>query len=787
MKVVFYVSCLHLLQFRFTGFDFLMMMMALRPFVSVICILLVFISCTETNYLTAIAKYNQPQREIIIADIIRCFVHTPRFFSIKMTKMTMFNCMGKFISHCVKSHFNADDHQHTAVLSQGSTYCGMVTFNTGQLYFPKFVHIKVHKGFVIQLYMLSFDFAWTRFGCESHALSFPDTLTSDGVFFCGKRLPWTMVKTDTEAYIKLSIIPYLQFKANIFYSSYILSRLQHFKQHTYIHSGYGSDTVLQWAQNHYLKTETFIYHIVTHPMYSLGFDAMELNLGDSKLYFYDGPGVLSKLFFVLNRASLKTFKVLNLRTSAFCAFITLKKSSKSTVVFRVKTNSKQNIRAPLCRHRPDASSVVVKSTAKNMCYEKFENIENSAPSIHIYRFIFTGAGMITGQDSAWNCQYGGLFVKFADTLKVINICETHLDYNLWGMRKFLQIMIVFYTGYSEGEAYLLLMGISSYFCPTYYIDRDVMGSSDQLTTYRVDPDPYITCLVVVCSSQYMGDNKLCKISFVADRGEIGVSSLKVTFTHTLYPCVSSNYKYNDLYNITALSTENWPIGIARYSQQSGRKNLSPTYRHIQSIDITYLYAPNTIDTFHSFEYLYTANISLPLICEKDKFLQMAVELRQSKCGSNFRNHKDGRPMYYRAFNYTLQLEKACTNTYIHIAPGAYRHFIYTSNIGQAGSGFLIKYIYDMHCPRECRAYHYVVTVLREEEQTVYEYTSPFGQGIYTGFHNQGFKATVIPHVKKLPSYCGRCNFVFNAVRISDFKEDNELTTSNFIYRLNNTR
>ena len=161
-----------------------------------------------------------------------------------------------------------------------------------------------------------------------------------------------MVKTKTEAYIKLSIIPYLHFKTNIFYGSYILSWLHRFAQHTYIHSGYGTYTVLQWDPNHYLKTETFMYHIVTHPMYNLGFDLMELNLADSKLVFYDGPGILSKLHFVLNSASLKKIKVLNMRTSAFCAFITLKKSLKSPILFRVKINSKQHIRAPLCRKTP---------------------------------------------------------------------------------------------------------------------------------------------------------------------------------------------------------------------------------------------------------------------------------------------------------------------------------------------------------------------------------------------------------------------------------------------------
>ena len=757
--------------------------MALRPLVSVIGVLLVFISCTETKYLTAIAKYNQPQREIIIADIIICFIQTPRLFSIKMTKMTMFNCMGKHISHCVKSHFTADDHQNTAALSQGSTYCGMVTLNTGQLYFPKFVYIKVYKGFAIQLYILSFDFAWSRFGCESHALSFRDNPTSDGVFFCGKRLPWTMVKTKTEAYIKLSIIPYLHFKTNTFYGSYILSWLHRFAQHTYIHSGYGTYTVLQWDPNHYLKTETFIYHIVTHPMYNLGFDVMELNLADSKLVFYDGPGILSKLHFVLNNASLKKFKVLNLRTSAFCAFITLKKSIKSPILFRVKINSKQHVRAPLCRRNPNTLVLIVESISTNICYENFESIERLTPSVHIRRFIFTGSSMITGQDSAWNCQYGGMFVKFADT-KFINICETHHHYDLWSMRKRLQIMIVFYTGYSEGQAVLLLLGTSKYFCPTFYMDRDLMDSSDEPTTYRVDPDPYITCLVVVCSSQYMNDYNKCKMSFVADHGEIGVSTLKVTSTHTLYPCVSSNYKYNEPYNITALSSDNWPIGKARYSQQSGRK-IDSSPMHINSF--VKLYKIDTTNLFHSFEYLYTANISLPSICGEDKFLQMAVELRQSKCGHIFRTNMKVLPMYYRAFNYTLQLEKACTNRYIPISPNSYRHFLYTSNIGQAGSGFLIKYSYDAYCPRKCRAYHYVVTVLREEEQTVYEYTSPFDQGIYTGFHNEGFKATVIPPVKELPSYCGHCQFVFKAVRISVFPEDNEFTDSNYIYHLYNTR
>ena len=274
------------------------------------------------HYLTASAKYSQPQRELIIADINSCFIQSPRIFSLKMTTMTMFNCMGKHISHCVNSRFTADDHQNTAVLSRGPTYCGMVTLNTGQLYLPKFVHITVHNGFIIQLNILSFDFAWPGFGCESHALSFPATPKSDGVFFCGKRLSWTMVITETEAYIKLSITPYLQLEANIFNSSYLSAWFKRFAQHLYIHPRYLSDTVFQWAptqqtlhidpmldqcwltvydveptlvqhwvyvscllgNHHYLKTETFIYHIITHPMYTLGFADVELNLNRCRIY-----------------------------------------------------------------------------------------------------------------------------------------------------------------------------------------------------------------------------------------------------------------------------------------------------------------------------------------------------------------------------------------------------------------------------------------------------------------------------------------------------------------------
>ena len=671
-------------------------------------LLLVCISCTETKYLTASAKYNKYQRKRMVADVTNCFIQTPRLFSIRMTTMTVFNLMGKHISQCVKSHFIAEDHQNTAVLSRSSTYCGMVTLNTGQLYFPKFIYIKVDQGFVIQLNILSFDFAWTRFGCESHGLSFPHTQTSDGVFFCGKRLPWSMVKTKTEAYTKLSIIPYLQFKANIFYSSYILSWLHHFAHHTYIHSNFLVDTVLQWAPSHYLKTESFIYHIITHPMYNLGFDAMVLDLANSELMFYDGPGILSKLLFVLNRASLKRFKVLNLRTLAFCAFVTFKKSFNSTSVFSVNINPEQQRRVPSCLHHYVPNAIFVKSTSHTICYDK---IERMRPNLAIFSFIFIGPGMITGQDTAWNCQYGGLFVKFADTPKVIDMCESRKPMvHLWGKRKFMQILIVFYTGYSEGEAMMEIMPDSIYFCPTNYMDWIILDSSDRPTTYIINSNPDETCLAVISSSQYIDDSHQCKISFVAERGAIGISTLAVRFTKAIYPCVSSNYKSNEPYNLTALSSENWPIGRARYLQQSGRK-----------VDAS-------LKPIHSFDYLHRVNISLPSLCEKDKFLQMVVEIRQAKCGFNFINFNN-RAMYYSVFNYTLQLEKACIDVFIRIHPDGYNHFIYTPNIGQAGSGFLIQYIYNTDCPRECRKYHYVVKVLREEEQTIYEYTSPFGLGI----------------------------------------------------------
>ena len=278
-----------------------------------------------------------------------------------------------------------------------------------------------------------------------------------------------------------------------------------------------------------------------------------------------------------------------------------------------------------------------------------------------------------------------MFVKFADTPKVLAMCETRLrDYNLSGIHKFVLIMIVFYTGYSEGEVFLMLPEGYKYACSSYYIDWDVLEYSDQLTIYEVKPDPHVTCWVDSDSS-------------------------------------------------------------------------------------------------------HTANISMPSLCEKTTFMQMAVELRQSKCNHMFIDKIRSYRLHYEGFKYTLQLEKACTNTYIHIFLSIFKQILYTSAIGQAGSGFLIKYIYEKNCPRECSKYHYVVKVLREREQTVYEYTSPFGQGIYTGFHNQGFKTTVIPPAKKLPFYCGSCRFLFNAVTIRYFPEDNKFTFGNHIYHLYNTR
>ena len=196
---------------------------------------LLFVIDTNSSHLTAIRKPESSnlQKSFTERDLERC-VRWPYGLSMRMTTFSIVKCMQTYISHCVKTPVIKEQQEYASY--EEYRYCGMISLRRDQVNLPGFIHVATLNEFAIELDILLFDFTWTRYGCASHGLSILDDATDKSEWFCGKRLPWIIMRfKSNNDYIELNITPYQHFQVRLFYSSQSLTWLKHLIHHHYIH------------------------------------------------------------------------------------------------------------------------------------------------------------------------------------------------------------------------------------------------------------------------------------------------------------------------------------------------------------------------------------------------------------------------------------------------------------------------------------------------------------------------------------------------------------------------
>ena len=272
---------------------------------------------------------------------------------------------------------------------EGDTYCGIISLQLEQVYLTRFIYIHTLNRFAMELAFLLFDFPCTRYCCSSPGLSITDSTADTSVWFCGKRLPWTIIRYKNNAYIKVTITPYHHFKVRLFFSSQHLTWLTHLSINTYIHLTNVPDAKLMWSIE---SIEKYYYYVIANPFQVLFFSYIQVNSSNCKVTFYDGPGILANKTISLDRSVFKT-----ITTTAFSALIYLEKSHSTNQTIHIEIQSKSNtFRPERCIRRMWIVRLFLFASSikrTQFCYVRISL--QYLPEIRKLSVVFSGGSMLT--------------------------------------------------------------------------------------------------------------------------------------------------------------------------------------------------------------------------------------------------------------------------------------------------------------------------------------------------------------------------------------------------------
>ena len=671
-----------------------------------------FVIDTNSSHLTAIRKPESLnlQKGFMERDLERC-VRWPYGFSMRMTTFSILKCMQTYISHCVKTPVIKEQREESSY--EENRYCGMISLRRDQylLYLPRFIYVATLNKLAMELDILLFDFTWTRYGCASHGLSISDNATDTSEWFCGKRLPWIIMRLKSKAYIKLNITPFQHFKVKLFYSSQNLTWLKHLTLHHSIHL---THIAVAMAASTLKLIEKYYYYIIANQFDVLLFSDIKVTSSKCKITFYDGPGILSQELITLKKLNKLGFR--KITTTSFAAFILLEKLLSTNATIHLAMQSVGNKIAPKrCVRNIEFFRLInfVSTIARTeFCYVGI-SLKNPL-YIKKMNMYFSGFSMATS-DSQFNCQYGGLFLRMVRFKNIISICDNRSLYQIKSSDKSVDILIVSYKGYTGFKLTALILELDN--CKTHYLDFKTINT-------KIILEPEFDCVVYVCSSEYLTRGDICQLNVTSEDGEIGSTNIRVHHTPALYSCPVNDYTDTLEYNISLLSSQYWPIAKPKYTKQTGTIGIRR-------------------DKYITIDYLYEFNISLPNMCQENSiFDQLAIEIYSLKCNED--------EMFPKIYSNVTEINDLCFNKLVtleYIVNGMSRpipqtNFIFTET-SETDRSYMVDFTYNDRCAHSCRRFMYILKVWREG-QRVYEYRSPVGQGIFTGCCHQGFRVTLVP-------------------------------------------
>ena len=650
------------------------------------------------------------QRKLLIRDVDIC-IRSSRALSLIDKFGSQLGCFVLRLSHCITTLAHSE--QKKMIRCDQCNYCGFLAMGgRSHTSFTKIYQINTQYRRIILFNFIRFNFEWSSTTCNTYGVSFFSYGRNNLTLFCGNRMPWSMASDNSEITMQIRVAKYSEYELTLFHSSAHLDWMGSVSQ---LQSEYFTDVkvinTLSIAPYNWLrKIHIYDYFILSTPWHriSVTISRVHAATGTLQLEVYDGPGPLASNLFQQSQFHMNQTAI----TSAFSSVVRLTTTDYQHVegvVIIVKTvNHTSQVKE--CGSGK-MINLFSRGIENRICMFSFEQqidiltFTHSFPDFHIKKYIHHGVAFKV-DESPYNCHYGGLYIQFpGHSNSEKSICKSIFNQRIYSRGAKIRILLVWYRKYSYGD----MAGFVQFNkCVAKYLESPFDNSALLNATYK--------CQSVICAPLVHADQKPCTIRLGGPSHQIGVSRLIVTPMTSSSPCIPEYHNTDKEHtsNITATYTDNWPLGHRKYIIL--QKSIHVKIKHFS-------------------EYLHYASISLPPICFKKHLLaQMGIILEVSVC----RVVSESR-ISVNALGNIHTVDLSCNDVAFKVLKETVFFYKETST---PHLGLFAKLTFGTHCSEKCRTINYTLQVWKREEQKVLEYSTKFGEKLFTGFYHDGFRLTV---------------------------------------------
>ena len=700
--------------------------------------------CLTTNavYLTTTPIKHKPAQLIsLFKDVEHC-ISRENYLSPRHLYMMTFTCITRGISHCLWD----DRRRHYVdqlLFSNRTTYCGIIasTHGTWKGLFKQ-INLIVAINHAIHLQFLTFNFEWVKHGCEEHGIVVFEISIRNRNVFCGTRLPWILLTTGLTAQIEITTIWNKNYNFRMTYSHY-KSQWPMKMYNIYTHIEVMRNVIPRGRTN---LNVGYDFYFLVEPDETMQIDMVHKYIETLNIIFYDGPGEKSNILFQINDSQhLNENSVL---ATAYLAMIRFNMWTDFTIKM-IKLKDK----APFClRNHTGNRIMTIRSTLTQAmrCAQPSRKIhiqnpaslaiEVSYPILHIDKFIFDGPLTINGESNL-NCQYGGLFILESTRNKNKYICQNRQNYEIYGGRKNMLFILVWYPEYS------------SYWLDAYFTTSSCLGQyttfENSLPSSRYHPfivTDLFPCQLIICTPTHTKKRSaFCTINISGSDGPVGTAEVLVKTVDSLQQCLDfETYKAN--FEIKASYTKNWPFGKPR----------------------SMLISREPFGKFnYFFHYLNKMTVSLPYVCsESDPTKQLAIMIKIAMCKVTTGG------ILVNPINQVHSLTSECSDirlpftfnfeSSLYFTNSSNKLDVFNKEVENKHVGTYISVLYG-DCPYECRNFTYTLLIWDSDKQVIYKYTSSVGTYIFTGYFYHGLRLSVTRPFQT----CGRhltCQILYSSYK-----------------------
>ena len=698
--------------------------------------LFVFLT-TATAYLTGSLKKENGQTTLLLRDLFTC-IRGSRHFFISHYVAGVYDCIRTNLHNCVVKKpvpisesiiSGAPLFPQTSVIHCGSIW---VKENPPDA-FEKQVVVQVMKGHHIHFGILLFKFSLLRLSsrlrvhCVRHSMIIGTETETE--MYCGSRIPWTILVTESKAAVRLIITKYIPYSLKIFYSGFHQNWVENVAQ--VMTRDYQKNNSIEISQSLNIRGiygKWHEFYMVVNPPDIIMLQVVWLEKSNTSMQIHDGPGPVSKLIYRQNEQTSHAHGAM--KSTSFSAFARIASTYRYDISVRIHMSISDNVWLyDVCGPRlRRLGSITAKSRRdKNTaCSYSFSNLVSKHYIISLKSFTYNGPDMINSLSSNV-CQYGALVIYFTTVQEVV-YCENISGLKLYSTTDTFTIVIAWFSGYSRGE---LILTSSLMDCNVLYgelLSPEKRNNSD--VTLRIGQEDRL-CSILICPPALSERKTRCVVKLGPP--SLGTTKIRVSRGHTmtacepLFPSIKS-FK-NTAVHMDTIFQPKWPLGFPDNLTTRVKINgeLTNTYKYLHKVTI---YLNHMCD-------IAISRVQMMVIVE----ISHCFRIEQGSVSRLVINNvpRLSQQCIYKIYSFFAVAEDSTGN-------GRNHDFIYR-DAGYLSLGHEVRVKYDK-CPVECRHYNYSVFMRGENESIVAQYTANVGKYIYTSDKHRGFRVSMLIPKKK---------------------------------------